>query len=174
MWSLFQASLKLYWCMLARHRLSSREPYVIDERTWSLARCLRPTHHFQSSSIFVKKKLALRRELQTWSRVRFPSRCSTSRRPKSQDFCTSDVSWHCHFRTELCAKIFFDKQEGQCQITWEEGRYRPGVHLFDKHRQFFKSVIVLIIVSGIGSACCNTSVWVDGIRGWLEDGSPPS
>ena len=27
--------------------------------------------------------------------------------------------------------------------------------------------------SGIGSACCNPSVWGDGIRGWLEDGSPP-
>ena len=28
-------------------------------------------------------------------------------------------------------------------------------------------------LSGIGSACCNPSVWGDGIRGWLEDGSPP-
>ena len=35
------------------------------------------------------------------------------------------------------------------------------------------TIYVIISVSGIGSACCNPSVWGDGIRGWLEDGSPP-
>ena len=30
------------------------------------------------------------------------------------------------------------------------------------------------VSSGIGSAYCNPSAWGDGIRGWLEDGSPPS
>jgi hypothetical protein len=34
-------------------------------------------------------------------------------------------------------------------------------------------VYILTYLSGIGSACCNPSVWGDGIRGWLEDGSPP-
>ena len=32
---------------------------------------------------------------------------------------------------------------------------------------------MFFVSSGIGSACCNPSDWGDGIRGWLEDGSPP-
>ena len=55
----------------------------------------------------------------------------------------------------------------------------------DQKEDFYKKIKVMILsvrktninmaisLSGIGSACCNPSVWGDGIRGWLEDGSPP-
>ena len=58
---------------------------------------------------------------------------------------------------------------GLVYISYCHMKTAPPMNIFD----FFQVLYQCIHLSGIGSACCNPSDWGDGIRGWLEDGSPP-